>query len=104
MGCEFTQFLDQSQVLFFLLNQPIKNSIPIKKAGPEIGRLQKRYSNLKDGSLNMFVTSVPMYKSPARMKAIPPTISYFQEIIKIIKRIRLGMLCMNKPKIVPQNP
>ncbi len=31
------------------------------------------------------------------MKAIPPTISYLQEINKTINRISTGILCMNNP-------
>jgi len=47
---------------------------------------------------------IPVYNSPARTKAIAPTNSCFQEIIKTTSRIIDGMLCINKPSIVPQNP
>lgn len=39
---------------------------------------------------------------PAKIKAIPPTISRFQDISKIIDRINTGILCIINPNIVPQ--
>lgn len=38
-----------------------------------------------------------IYKNPAKIKAIPPTISYFQEIIVTTNKIRAGILCINNP-------
>ena len=32
-----------------------------------------------------------------RMKTIPPIVSHFQEIIRIVVRIRAGILCIRKP-------
>jgi len=34
------------------------------------------------------------------MKTIPPTISCFQEIIKIINKNKAGILCTNKPTAI----
>jgi hypothetical protein len=45
---------------------------------------------------------VQMYAKPARMKTTPPTISYFQEIIRTINKTKTGILCMNNPRTVPQ--
>lgn len=36
------------------------------------------------------------------MKNIPPTISCFQEIKRIINKIKVGMLCINNPRIICQ--
>ena len=41
---------------------------------------------------------------PARIKTIPPTISYFQDIHRIIARTNTGILCIKSPNIVPQKP
>jgi len=38
------------------------------------------------------------------MKVTPPTISYFHDIQIITASIIEGMLCINKPRIVCQNP
>lgn len=51
-----------------------------------------------------FISSKTIYNSPARIKAIPPTISCFQEITKITNKMSDGILCMNNPAIVCQNP
>lgn len=44
------------------------------------------------------------YKSPARMKTAPPTISRFHEITKTKSKMSAGILCMKSPAKVPQNP
>jgi len=44
------------------------------------------------------------YKTPAKIKAMPPTISCFQDINRTINKISAGILCMNNPRIVSQKP
>ena len=39
---------------------------------------------------------------PAKIKIIPPTISCFHDIIKIINKNNAGMLCINKPSAICQ--
>lgn len=91
-------------VLFFFLYQFIKNKIPIKNAGPAIIKDQESiYHSLGVDIITLEILK-PVYNNPAKMKAIPPTISCFQEIIKIIIRANDGMLCINNPTIVPQKP
>ena len=43
-----------------------------------------------------------MYNSPARIKAIPPTISYFQDINRTINKTSAGILCINNAPNVCQ--
>lgn len=45
-----------------------------------------------------------MYNAPARQKAMPPTISCFQDITRMIIRKKEGMLCISNPTIIPQKP
>lgn len=45
-----------------------------------------------------------MKARPARIKAIPPTISRFQEIINMAVRTNDGMLCIKNAATVPQKP
>ena len=79
------------------MNQPIRNKTPIRNATPEICRDQNNIYHS-----NGFLISRIIYNSPARIKAIPPTISYFQEINRIINKISAGILCMKNPNIVCQ--
>jgi len=46
---------------------------------------------------NGFLNSMTIYNNPARINAIPPTISYFHDIIKTTNKIITGILCMNNP-------
>ena len=43
-----------------------------------------------------------MYSSPARIKAIPPTISYFQDISSTTNNTSVGILCISNPTTVCQ--
>ncbi len=83
--------------MFYFFFQLIRNRIPIRNAIPEICTAQDSLYHS-----NGFCINTAIYNSPARIKAIPPTISYFHEIIRIIVRIIEGILCMNNPRIVPQ--
>jgi len=49
-----------------------------------------------------FLINRAIYNIPARMKAIPPTISCFHDINKIISKINTGMLCINNPSKICQ--
>jgi len=75
------------------------NKIPMKNAGPAIMRDQDSIYHS-----NGFISNITIYNSPARIKAIPPTISYFQEIIRTTNKISDGILCITNPRIVCQNP
>jgi len=70
-------------LILFFSNHPIKNKIPIKNAG-------------------IAITNDSSMSNPAKIKPIPPTISYFREIIKIIVKINAGILCINKPTTICQ--
>ena len=65
----------------------------MRNAGPAIIIDQEiiYHSNLE------FINRVIIYNNPAKIKAIPPTISYFQDIHKIINKINTGILCINNP-------
>lgn len=43
------------------------------------------------------MATIMIYTNPAKIKTIPPTISYFHDIINTITNINAGMLCINKP-------
>ena len=51
---------------------------------------------------NGFLNSRIIYNNPARINAIPPTISYFHDINRTINKINTGILCMNNPNTVCQ--
>ena len=80
---------------FFFLNQPIRNKIPIRNAGPSITRDIARA--IYQGSRVSLIIEDVRCAIPARIKAIPPTISYFQEIDRTITKINTGILCINNP-------
>lgn len=89
---------------FFFFSQPIKNKMPIKNAGPAI---VKHHDNLYHSiglAVNKSTILIPQYINPARINAIAPTISCFQDISKIISKTNDGMLWINNPVTVPQNP
>jgi hypothetical protein len=88
--------LRKNNYLFFL-NQLIRNKIPIKNAVPEIIAIP----NTIDHS-NVFLINKKIYNNPAKIKAIPPTISYFQEINKTTNNMIVGILCINNPSTVSQ--
>lgn len=73
----------------------------MRNAIPEICIVQDSIYHSKPVEIIFFKIN-PIYKNPAKMKAIPPTISCFQDIIKITSRIRDGRLCINNPIIVSQ--
>ena len=78
----------------------------MRNAGPAIGRDQNSIYHSRGFDIIILVILIPLYNSPAKIKAIPPTISYsyFQDIIRTINKTSAGILCINNPKIVPQNP
>ena len=82
---------------FFFLNQLIRNKIPIKNAIPAICIAQDRMYHS-----NGFLINTRIYNSPARIKAIPPTISYFQDISRTTNKTSAGILCINNPTTVSQ--
>ena len=51
---------------------------------------------------NGFLINTRIYNSPARIKAIPPTISYFQDISRTTNKTSAGILCINNPTTVSQ--
>jgi len=89
----------ETGVIFLFLNQPIKNKIPIKKAIPAncMAQDNKYHSNWP-----LFNNMETIWANPARIKTIPPTISYFQEINRTINKINTGILWINSPNIVCQ--
>jgi len=76
----------------------MRNKIPTRKAGPEIISDQINIYHSKLG----FIANKTLYNNPAKIKTIPPTISYFHEIIKKINKINEGILCINKLMIICQ--
>ena len=88
---------------FFFLNQPTRNKIPIRNAGGAMMRGQESIYHLIGSDVTASIMHVPLYNSPARIKTIPPTISCFQDISKTINKTSEGILCINNPRIVPQN-
>ena len=92
------KFLSPNSSHYFLfLNQLIRNIIPIKKAIPEICIAQDSIYHS-----NGFLINTTIYTSPARIKAIPPTISYFQDISRTTSKTSAGILCINNAPIVCQ--
>ena len=73
------------------------NRIPIKKANPEICMAQASIYHSKG-----FLISKMIYNIPAKIKEIPPTISYFQDINRTINKTRAGILCINNAPSVCQ--
>lgn len=72
----------------------MKNAIPENWIAQD-----KRYHS------NSFMTNVRIiYATPARMKAIPPTISYFQDIQRTAIKMNTGILCIKNATTVPQKP
>ena len=51
---------------------------------------------------NGFLINTRIYNSPARIKAIPPTISYFQDISRTTNNTSVGILCINNAPSVCQ--
>jgi hypothetical protein len=86
------------------LSQFIINKIPIRNAGPEICKHQSSLYHSIGFDIIIPIIFIPLYKSPARIKTIPPTISCFQDINKTINKINTGILCINNPSTVPQKP
>lgn len=78
--------------------------MPIKNAGPAICRDQARAICQSNPLIILLIKVRRVYNAPNRIKIIPPTISYFHDIMIIINNKSGGMLCINRPKIVPQNP
>ena len=76
----------------------MRNKIPTRKAGPEIISDQINIYHSKLG----FIANKTLYNNPAKIKTIPPTISYFHEIIKMSSKNKAGILCINKPTIICQ--
>ena len=70
--------------------------MPIKNAGPATITDQDiiYHSNLG------FNASIKIYSNPARIKKIPPIISYFHETPRIIKRNNAGILCIKRPTAI----
>jgi hypothetical protein len=89
---------------FFFLNQPIMNKIPMRNAGPAIMRDHDSMYHSIGFDVIILIILIPLYNNPARIKAIPPTISCFQETNRTINKINDGILCITNPKIVCQNP
>lgn len=46
------------------------------------------------------MATITIYINPAKTNIIPPTISYFHDIINTINNINARMLCINKPIII----
>lgn len=93
------RFYDRSslEILFFFIQLAMKKP-PITTAVPAIWMLQTRAIP----ELRAWLNAKKIYKIPARINAIAPTTSRFQEIIRIMRRIRVGMLCMKSPTTVSQ--
>jgi hypothetical protein len=77
------------------------NKIPMINAGPLICKAQKNLYQ-SAGLFNKFINKITMYNIPAKIKAIPPTISCFQDINKTTNKIKTGILCINKPTAICQ--
>ena len=88
----FDEFYD-----FFSLNQHRVNKIPIRNAIPANCIIQDNIYPSKG-----FLSTRRIYKIPARIKTIPPTISCFQDIHKTINKINTGTLCINNPMSICQ--
>jgi len=88
----------------FFLDQPTRNKIPTRNAGTTSIRDTARA--IYHGSMVSLTMENIMCAMPARMNAIPPTISYFHDTHRTIARIKEGMLCMNRPTAIcqPVNP
>ena len=94
-------FMGASFLSLCLLRQLTMNKIPIRNAGPAIIRIQDIIYHSNE-FLSIFINIVTIYNIPAKIKATPPTISCFQDIIKTAKRINTGILCMNNPTAICQ--
>lgn len=78
------------KIIHFFLNQPIKNNAPIKNAGTSSIR------DIYQGSIVSLIIEDTICATPARMKATPPTISYFQDMNKTSNKTSEGILWRNK--------
>lgn len=67
--------------------------MPIRNAGPKIIKDQNDINHWWGDVLNMLMSTSVRYSIPASENAIAPTISYFQDMNKIINKINDGMLC-----------
>ncbi len=86
-------------IYFFFRYQFTSHKIPTTKAGPAIIRAQDTLYHSKG-----LITSIIIYNSPPRIKAIAPTISHLHAINNAITKIKEGIKCMNSPTIVPKKP
>jgi len=77
----------------------IINRIPIRNAGALMGRVQNNIYHW-DESRIIFINRSMMYDNPARVKAMPPTISRFQDSNRIINSSNTGILCINRPNSI----
>ncbi len=87
---------------FISLNQPIKNKMPINKAGKPISKNEIIYW-YSNPILNIVIKFNTIYNNPAKINVIAPTNSYFQEIIKIIIKIIEGIFINKIIKIIEKN-
>ena len=74
------------------------NKIPMRNAGPAMVAAQESMYHSNWG----FINNKKIYKSPAKIKAIPPTISCFQDINKTTNKTSAGILCINNPTAICQ--
>lgn len=79
----------------------MRNNAPIKNAGPAIIRDHDIIYHSNE-FMNAFIINIAMYKNPANMKTIPPTISRFHDIMRTASKMSAGILCMNNPKTICQ--
>jgi hypothetical protein len=86
------------QPFFLFLSQLAIKNPPITNAVPEICALQERAIQKSRARLK----AKKIYKNPPRIKATPPTISRFQEIITTAKRMSAGILCIKSASRVCQ--
>jgi hypothetical protein len=77
------------------------NKIPTRNAGPAIIRIQDIIYHSNE-FLSAFINIITTYNVPAEIKTIPPTISCFQDIIRVINKINTGILCINNPTTICQ--
>ena len=70
-------------------------------AGPLICKTQNSIYKL-EGLFSMLINKIKIYNIPAKIKAIPPTISYFQDINRTANRINTGILCIRNPTTICQ--
>lgn len=85
------------EAIFFLLNQPIRNKIPIRNAGPAIVKDQD-----KAVPIGTLLKVQIIYNNPAEINVIAPTNLCFQDMITRISKINAGILCINKARAISQ--